>query len=388
MSLAHRVARGAILRAAESPRVNRFVTRHGMRLGARRYVPAETLDEIVPIFRDLNARGARAATGPLRRLRAARPPTSRATRPSTRARSTRLAAEGLDANTALKLTHLGVYFDPELMFASIARLLDAAAQRGMRLRIDMEESALVDATLALYRRLRASGRDNVGIVLQSYLHRSPDDLEALLALGLNVRIVKGAYLEPAAARATRTSADDRRRLRALLERALPHAAFTAIATHDPAMIAAARAIIEREQIPRDRYEFQMIYGIGMAEQRRVLAAGLPLRVVIPYGPTWFGYLMRRLAERPANLTFFLRGALQPLRSSSGSRTIGASTRAPAATSSAPRATAATSSGRRSEKDSIPSWASIPTAARPSGICDGLRSPSPPRIDSTTGKPSP
>jgi proline dehydrogenase len=173
----------------------------------------------------------------------------------------------------------------------------------------MEESPLVDATLALYRRLRESGRDNAGIVLQSYLHRSAADLEALLPLGLNVRIVKGAYLEPAEV-ALQAKPDIDAAYVALLEQALPRAQFTAVATHDPAMIAAAREIVERSRIPPDRYEFQMIYGIGVGEQRRVLAAGLPLRVVIPYGPTWFSYLMRRLAERPANLAFFLRGALR------------------------------------------------------------------------------
>jgi proline dehydrogenase len=304
---AHSIARAAILRAAESEHVNRFVSRYGMRLGARRYVPAETLDEIVPIFRELNARGARAATGLFDDDAATAADVGRHEREYAR-QVQRLADEGLDANTALKLTHLGVRFDPELAFAGAARLLDAARERGMRLRIDMEESALVEPTLALYRRLRESGRDNVGIVLQSYLHRSPDDLEALLPLGLNVRIVKGAYLEP-----PRLALQDRAEIGAayvrLLERALPRAAFTAVATHDPAMIAAARAIVEREGVPDDRYEFQMIYGIGVGEQRRVLAAGLPLRVVIPYGPTWFSYLMRRLAERPANLAFFLRGSL-------------------------------------------------------------------------------
>lgn len=305
--LGHVVARGAILRAAESPRVNRLVSRHGMRLGARRFVPAETLDEIVPIFRALNARGVRAVTG-LFDDDALTPEQVAGHEREYARQIARLADEGLDANVGLKLTHLGVRFDHELMFHSVARLLDLAAQRGMRLRIDMEESALVEATLGVYRRLRDSGRDNVGVVLQSYLHRSPGDLERLLPLGLNVRLVKGAYLEPARI-AFQHKRDIDAAYAALLERALPHAEFTAIATHDPALIDAARAIIEREGIGPDRFEFQMLYGIAEREQRRVVAAGLPLRLAAPYGPTWFPYLMRRLAERPANLAFFLRGAL-------------------------------------------------------------------------------
>jgi proline dehydrogenase len=303
----HQVARGLILRAAESPPVNRVVSRHGMRLGARRFVPAETLDEAVPIFRQLNADGARAVTGLFDDYALTRAHVERQEREYAR-QIARLAEEGLDANVGLKLTHLGVRFDHELMFESVGRLLDLANEHGMRLRIDMEESAIVDATLDVHRRLRESGRHNVGVALQSYLYRSPGDLESLLPLGLNVRLVKGAYLEPASL-ALQQKPDIDAAYASLLERALPGAEFTAVATHDPAMIRAALEIIGRERVPRERYEFQMLYGIAVAEQRRLLAAGLPLRISAPYGPTWFSYLMRRLAERPANLTFFLRGAL-------------------------------------------------------------------------------
>jgi len=299
------VARRAILHAAESRRVNRVVSRYGMRLGARRFVPAETLEEIVPIFRALNAEGIRAVTGLFDddALEAGQV----AVHEAEYARQiTRLTDEALDANVGIKLSHLGIKFDHELMFESAARLLDL----GMRLRIDMESSATVDATLELYERLRRAGRDNVGIVLQSYLHRSPGDLERLLPYGLNVRLVKGAYLEPPGVAHQRKSDVDAAYV-ALLERALPNAEFTAVATHDPAMIEAARAIIARERIPEDRYELQMLYGIALGEQRRVREAGLPLRLAAPYGPKWFEYLMRRLAERPANLTFFLRSAVSP-----------------------------------------------------------------------------
>jgi proline dehydrogenase len=296
----HYVARGAILRVADSPRASKLISRHGMRLGARRFVPAETLDEIVPIFRRLNGEGVRAVTGLFDDY--AFTPEQLAGHECEYARQiVRLADEGLDANVGLKLTHLGVRFDHELMFESVARLLDLAKERGMRLRIDMEESEIVEVTLDLYRRLRESGCDNVGVVLQSYLHRSPSDLESLLPSGLNVRLVKGAYLEPSRIAFQHKPEIDAAYV-ALLERALPNAEFTAI-------IRAALEIIEREAIARDRYEFQMLYGIALGEQRRILAAGLPLRVAAPYGPTWFMYLMRRLAERPANLTFFLRGAL-------------------------------------------------------------------------------
>lgn len=308
---AERLGREAILTAAESPRVNAFVSRYGMRLGARRFIAAESLDEIIPAFRALQAEGVRAVTGTF---------DDDATTPGAVDRHEaeyarqidRLADEGLDANVGLKLTHLGIHFDEALLFASTRRLLDRAAARGMRLRIDMEESDLVEATLSLYRCLRAAGVDNVGIVLQSYLRRAERDLDELLPLGLDVRLVKGAYLEPARLAYPDKDDVDAAYLR-MLERCVGEAQFTAIATHDEAIVAHARTLIDRTGVGQERYEFQMLFGIALPLQRALVAGGLPLRVAAPYGPTWFAYLMRRLAERPANLGFFLRNALPGLR---------------------------------------------------------------------------
>ena len=218
----------------------------------------------------------------------------------------RLADEQIDANVALKLTHLGAEVDPELTFETVGRLLRVAALRGMRLRIDMEESTLVQPTLDLYRRLRAGGLENVGVVLQSYLHRSEDDLAGLLPGGLNVRLVKGAYLEPATV-AYQDKADVDAAYARMLERCLAEARFTAIATHDEALIGHAKRLIGERGVPPERYEFQMLYGIAPRLQQRIVDEGYPLRIAAPYGPTWFAYLMRRLAERPANLAFFLGG---------------------------------------------------------------------------------
>ena len=305
-SRAERLARHAILTAAESERVGRLVARHGMRLGARRFVPAENLDEIVAVMRALNRAGMRGVTGLFDDL--ARTEADVARHEAEYARQIdRLAAERLDANVGLKLTHLGIRVDPDLMFESAGRLVARAAGHGMRLRFDMEESDLVPATLRLYRRLREAGRDDVGIVLQSSLRRSEDDLADLLPLGLNVRIVKGAYLEPAA-----VAYPDKRDVDAayvrMLERCLDGAQFTAIATHDAAIVASAQAQIRRREVGAERFEFQMLYGIATTFQRRIVADGHPLRIAAPYGPTWFAYLMRRLAERPANLGFVLRNA--------------------------------------------------------------------------------
>ena len=303
---AERAARAAILRAAESDRVGQVVSRYGMRLGARRFVPAENLDEVVAVMRELNRAGMRGVTGLFDDL--ARSAADVARHEAEYGRQIdRLSAEGLDANVALKLTHLGIHVSDELMFEAARRLLDRAAAHGMRLRCDMEESALVPQTLRLYRRLREAGADNVGVVLQTYLRRSEQDLADLLPLGLNVRLVKGAYLEPAA-----VAYPDKRDVDAayvrMLERCLAEAEHTAIATHDPAIVATARTRIAVSGVAPERYEFQMLYGIALPLQREVAGAGYPLRIAAPYGPTWFSYLMRRLAERPANLGFFVRNA--------------------------------------------------------------------------------
>ena len=177
----------------------------------------------------------------------------------------------------------------------------------MRLRFDMEESDLVPATLPSTAVCGRPGADNIGIVLQSYLRRSEHDLADLLPLGLNVRIVKGAYLEPAA-----VAYPDKRDVDAayvrMVERCLEGAEFTAIATHDAAIVATAQAALRRRAVAPERFEFQMLYGIASGFQRRIVSDGYPLRIAAPYGPTWFAYLMRRLAERPANLAFFVRHA--------------------------------------------------------------------------------
>ena len=305
---AERAARAGILRAAESDWVGKVVSRYGMRLGARRFVPAEDLDEMVAVMRELNAAGMRGVTGLFDDH--ARTEADVARHEAEYGRQIdRLAAEGLEANVALKLTHLGIHVSDELMFGSARRLLERAAARGMRLRFDMEESALVPQTLQLYRRLRGEGVDNVGVVLQTYLRRSEQDLADLLPLGLNVRLVKGAYLEPAA-----VAYPDKRDVDAayvrMLERCLAEAEHTAIATHDSRIVDVARARIAAERVAPERYEFQMLYGIALPLQREVVGASYPLRIAAPYGPTWFTYLMRRLAERPANLGFFVRNAVR------------------------------------------------------------------------------
>jgi proline dehydrogenase len=300
--------RAAILHAAESDRLQRLVQQHGRRVGAARFVAGETLDECVGVLRKLNDAGLYANTT---LLGEAIPDVEGATAVTDEYERIleRLVAEELKANIALKLTHLGLAFDEEVAHANVERLVARAGELGTFLRIDMEQSYYVEVTLRLYERLRDAGHDSVGTVLQSYLYRTPGDLERLLPSAPNLRIVKGAYLEPDSLAYPEKRDVDRAYLE-LVQRGLREGAYIAVATHDETIVRQVQAFAAREGIPRDRFEFQMLYGVRPGLQRSIAAEGYKVLVASPFGPDWYPYLMRRLAERPANLGFFLKNLVR------------------------------------------------------------------------------
>jgi proline dehydrogenase len=300
--------RTSILGAAGDPTVRRFVGKHGMRLGAARFVAGETLDEAVAVLRRLNEQGLYANTTLLGEDTSSAEEAAQVANEYERILE-RLRDEELRVNVALKLTHLGLDLGGEVAYANVERVVRRAGELGNFIRIDMESSAYTDATLAIYRRLREAGHDNVGTVLQSYLYRTPADLETLLPLQPNLRLVKGAYLEPPAVAHQAKSDVDAAYVR-LLERMLTGGAYTCVATHDERLIEHTIAFTEREGIGRDRFEFQMLYGVRPRLQLDLAARGFKVLVATPYGPEWFPYLMRRMAERPANLGFVLRNLVR------------------------------------------------------------------------------
>ena len=301
---ANAASRRAILALADSARLDRLVRRHGMRLGAARFVAGETLDQLVPVLRRLNEQGLLTNTTLLGEgVRS--PEETRAVVDTYRAVLDRIHAEGLRTNVSVKPTHVGLAIDEELAYANVAGLAEHAARLSNFVRMDMEESAYVDGTLRLYRRLREAGHENTGTVLQSCLRRTESDLESLLDLRPNLRLVKGAYLEsPEVAFPDKADVDatfDR-----LVERSLREGGFTAVATHDERLIEHTIAFAEREGIGRDRFEFQLLYGVRPQLQLDLVRRGFSVLVATPFGPDWYRYLMRRLAERPANTLFLLR----------------------------------------------------------------------------------
>jgi proline dehydrogenase len=307
-TVASALPRAAILRASESRRLRRLVQRYGMRLGAARFVAGETVDECVVVLRQLNDAGLHANTTLLGEAIPDHEGAAAATS-AYKAILDRIAREALEANIALKLTHLGLSFDEEIAHANVEQVVRHAATVGNFVRIDMEQSEVLEATLRTFRRLREAGHTNVGTVLQSYLYRSADDLEQLLPLEPNLRIVKGAYLEPPSIAYPQKRDVDAAYVR-LVERGLRGGAYIAVATHDERIISHVQAFTRREDIPQDRFEFQMLYGVRPALQRRIAGQGYKVLVATPFGPDWYPYLMRRLAERPANLAFFLRSLVR------------------------------------------------------------------------------
>ncbi len=231
----------------------------------------------------------------------------------------RICASGVRSNASLKLTQLGLGLDIDLCIANLSRVVRKATECGIFIRIDMEESSTVDRTLAAYRALRAQGLTNVGLVIQAYLYRSQEDVRALLGEGARIRLCKGAYQEPPQIAFPRKADVDKNYdllASMMIEAAARRGgesssadgrapAHVAIATHDPRRIAFARGLAQQADLPKRGMEFQMLYGIRSDLQRSLAAEGYPVRVYIPYGTEWYPYVLRRLAERPANAWFFV-----------------------------------------------------------------------------------
>lgn len=215
---------------------------------------------------------------------------------------------GMRCNLSVKLTQLGLELDTGLCRDNLRRILTHTDARRCFVRVDMEGSPLVDRTLDAVAAMRTHGYGHLGVVLQSALHRTPDDLARVTELGLPVRLVKGAYKEPAGV-AHQDKRDVDRAFVQLTETLLDTGIHPAFATHDPRMIRAVRAAADARRLGPDRFEFQMLYGVRRDLQAALEARGHAVRIYLPFGGDWFPYFMRRLAERPANVLFVVRSLL-------------------------------------------------------------------------------
>jgi proline dehydrogenase len=282
-----------------------------MRLGfARRFVAGEALGEAIDSSAELCRAGRRVSLNQLGE-NVATAKEAEQSRDTYIATLDALDRAGLDGNISIKLTQLGLDFDSELCRSLVQEIAASAKSRARTIEIDMESSAYTEQTIEIFQAAHRQ-HGNAGLAIQAYLRRSQQDLERLAPLHPKVRLVKGAYREPAEIAFQKKREVDAG-YRALLDRLLRPAAggcfFTAIATHDPELVAYACGKIKQHGIAPERYEFQMLLGIRRDLQQKVFAEGHPLRVYIPWGTAWCPYFMRRLAERPANLWFVLRSLL-------------------------------------------------------------------------------
>ncbi len=302
--------RRPMLAVADSPPVEGLIRRSGLAQGlVRRFVAGETLDEALTAVQGIAAQG---MTSTLDQLgeNVDSVDQARAAVGSYVAILHRMAAIGQEPNISVKLTMLGLDFGDEVAASGMTTVLDAAREVGGFVRIDMEGSAYTERTIALAESLHDRYPEQVGTVIQSYLRRSPGDVDRLLARGMRLRLVKGAYAEPESV-AFRERREVDAAYVALMERLLdaahrPSGPYPAIATHDPALIRATRGYALRMGITADCYEFQMLYGVRRDEQVALTAEGYRMRVYVPYGTEWYPYFTRRIAERPANALFVLR----------------------------------------------------------------------------------
>jgi proline dehydrogenase len=295
---------------AASDTLKTVASKYGMRgprSFARRFIAGETVDEAIDAARAVEAAGMLQTLDLLGESVATAAEADAATR-GYLAMIERIVAAGIGRNISLKLTQLGLTIDRATCVDNLRRILDAATRHEFFVRIDMENSPVTQVTLDVFETMWQQGYRNVGVVLQSCLPRSVGDARRMNELGARVRIVKGAYKEPRAV-AYQDKAQVDAAFVEITRLLLSEGTYPAIATHDPAMIAAARAHAAQNGITPDRFEFQMLYGIRRDLQAQLLADGFRVRVYVPFGREWFPYFMRRLGERPANVGFVIRGIL-------------------------------------------------------------------------------
>ena len=300
------ITRSALLYLSRQEGLKDFATRfRPFKKLTTRFVAGENIDEVVQYIRQINAEGCTASFDHLNESVANSAEADQEVREYLNILA-RIDQTGIDSNVSIKLTQFGLDIDAELAYKNARRVVEEAHRRGNFVRVDMEHSEVTQVTIDIFKRLREEfGLNDVGIVLQSYLRRTFADAQDLLKLPARIRICKGAYNEPPeVAFPDKKDVDDNyvRVMQLLLSSGVYHG----IATHDPKMIDATIAFANREGIGKEKFEFQMLYGIRRDLQRQLARDGYNVRIYVPYGKHWYPYFMRRLAERPANVWFVVK----------------------------------------------------------------------------------
>ncbi|RAS73346.1 proline dehydrogenase family protein [Priestia endophytica] len=296
------VSKNVFLHASQNRVLNKVAKKWGLRFGAGQVVAGDTIEGAMKKVRELNEKGLVCTLDHLGEFVSSREEAIEATQYNVRTLEA-MAANGVDCNLSVKMTQLGLDIDRRFCLDNMRRILDTAKQYNNFVRIDMEDYAHCQMTLDILRELRET-YDNVGTVIQSYLFRAEQDVKDLK--GVPLRLVKGAYQESPTVAFQNKEDVDKNYVR-IIEEHLLSGSYTAIASHDHNIIEKVKEMVEKYNIPRTQFEFQMLYGFRSELQLSLVQEGYKVRVYVPFGKDWFGYFMRRLAERPQNVAFALKG---------------------------------------------------------------------------------
>ena len=299
------LGRSIVLGIAANKAVTGFVTKHGMKLGAKRFIAGSTLQQAAEMVRELNREGLVVTLDHVGESVSTKQEAIAATNEAI-AIFKIIKKMKLNSNVSVKLTQLGLGIDPEFCYENMDRIAATAKEHNNFVRIDIEDSPVTQITIDIFKRvLEKYGKEHVGLVLQSMLYRTEKDMEDMASLDVNIRMVKGAYKEPKEVAYPRKQDVDDNYLK-MVKMHMDKGVYIAIASHDEAIINDLKKYAKDHNISKDKYEFQMLYGIKNGLQRQLVKEGYKVRVYTPYGHHWYPYFSRRLAERPANVIFILK----------------------------------------------------------------------------------
>ncbi|GAA0326996.1 proline dehydrogenase [Bacillus carboniphilus] len=296
--------RNFFLFLSKNKSLTKLARKYGLRFGAARFVAGERIEQALSVIRELNAQGLLVTLDYLGEFVDNEKEANEMATECIQAVKA-IGREKLDAQVSLKLTSMGLDISHEVVANNMRRILDEAKKQNVFVTIDMEDHTRCGKTIDLFKELK-SEYDNIGTVLQAYLYRTEEDIRELDAYSPNLRLVKGAYKEPEEV-AFPDKKDVDENFKKLIEIHLLNGNYTAVATHDDAIIDFTKEFVKKHNISNDQFEFQMLYGIRPERQKELVEEGYKMRVYVPYGTDWYGYFMRRLAERPANVAFVLKG---------------------------------------------------------------------------------
>ncbi|QSS99460.1 proline dehydrogenase [Pontibacillus sp. ALD_SL1] len=300
------IMRNFFLFLSKNKAFTKMARKYGLRFGAGRFVAGETMSNTAKVIQELNAKGMDVTIDHLGEFVDNEREAKQRTEECIEAIRV-ISEQDLHSQLSLKMTSMGLDVSEELVLENMRKILDAGKKYDVFVTIDMEDYERCGKTLEIFKQLK-SEYEGIGTVLQAYLYRTVEDIEELNAYSPNLRLVKGAYKEsPKVAFPAKQDVDQN--FKKIIKMHMLNGNYTAIATHDDQMIEYTKQIEKEYNIPKDQFEFQMLYGIRTERQEELVAEGYRMRVYVPYGDDWYGYFMRRLAERPANVAFVVKGVI-------------------------------------------------------------------------------